>query len=80
MPFYHIIVDWAEPLSEEAQFNRMCAPVERALADMEHLIVGTTHLSTTRGRLTFQTEVAIDVSDLEGVIVEGAIHLEVVAC
>jgi hypothetical protein len=80
MPFYHIIVDWAESLSEEQQFNRMYGQVEQALVDTEHLIVGTTCLSTTRGRLTFQTEIAIDFTNFEGLVIDGALRVKVVNC
>lgn len=77
MPFYNIFVDWAVPIDESEQFNRMQWSVERALhfinkGGNETLIVGTTSLSMWRSRLTFQTEKAVEASDFEGMLVDGS--------
>ena len=76
MPFYNIFVDWAEPLSETAQYNRLESAVERALGrHTEHLIVGITCLSTNRSRLTFQVERPVGPAIFDGMMVVGASHV-----
>ena len=80
MPFYNIFVDWAVPIDESEQFNRMQWSVERALnyinkGGNDTLIVGTTSLSMWRSRLTFQTEMPVGAPDFEGLMIDGAVRL-----
>lgn len=72
MPFYNIFADWPYPVDEVQQFVRLQVAMDRVFAGTEHIIVGITHLSTRRARLTFQTEEPAMAEDLERIVAVGA--------
>jgi hypothetical protein len=91
MPFYNLFVDWAEPLSEAEQCNRLEYALEQVLDRVtggEYLIMGTTSLSTaecvtfgrspkatTRSRVTFQSESVIGAAAFKKFSADGVTRI-----